>query len=60
MFYTGWETDSFLEETMRRTGDIRVVRGPEDELLAIARDLVGVAFCVGVMVFVTFLAGRWG
>ncbi len=44
---------------MRQAGEIRVVRGPSDEVLAIARDLLAVAFCVGVMVFVTFLAGRW-
>lgn len=44
---------------MRRTGEIRTVWGPAEELEAMAQDLLGVAFCVGVMVFVTFLAGRW-
>ena len=45
---------------MRRTGEIRIVRGPGEELLAMARDLVGAAFCVGVMIAGTFVLGRWG
>lgn len=48
------------EETMRRAGEIRVVRGAADELLAMARDLLGAAFCVGVMLSGTFLIGRLG
>ena len=52
-------TDS-LEETMRQSGEIRIVRGPGEELLVMARDLLGVAFCVVVMLSGTFLLGRWG
>lgn len=51
---------------MRRAGEIRIVRGREyeehdgyDEVLEIARDLVGLAFSVGVMVVIVFLAGGW-
>ena len=45
---------------MRQPGDVRIVRGEVEELLAMARDLLGAAFCVAVMVSGTFLLGRWG
>ena len=44
---------------MPRTGEIRIVRGAEYEALEIVRDLVGVAFSLGVMGFIVFRAGGW-
>ncbi len=44
---------------MRRVGEIRTVRGAEYEVLDIVRDLIGLAFSVGVMGFIVFRAGGW-
>ncbi len=44
---------------MRRTGEIRIVQGADYEVLEIVRDLVGLAFSVGVMGCIVFLAGGW-
>ena len=45
---------------MRRTGEIRVVGDVEYEaVLEIIRDLIGLAFSVGVMGFIVFRAGGW-
>jgi hypothetical protein len=54
---------------MRRAGEIRIGRGNGydeyeehdgyDEALEIARDLMGLAFSLGVMVLIVFRAGGW-